>query len=61
MALHNRQLFFWSFVSNLINYLTVTSELNKALVMVEMGTSRDAEKLKIVLENIALLTARVHG
>ncbi|XP_071560858.1 inositol monophosphatase 1 [Temnothorax nylanderi] len=36
-------------------------ELRKALVMVEMGTSRDPEKLKIVLQNIALLTARVHG
>ncbi|KAL6255460.1 hypothetical protein P5V15_013794 [Pogonomyrmex californicus] len=36
-------------------------ELNKALVMVEIGTSRDPEKLKIVLQNITLLTARVHG
>jgi len=29
--------------------------------MVEMGTSRDPEKLKIVLQNITLLTAHVHG
>ncbi|XP_039307050.1 inositol monophosphatase 1 isoform X3 [Solenopsis invicta] len=36
-------------------------ELRKALVMVEMGTSRDSEKLKIVLQNIALLTSHVHG
>ncbi|XP_014489092.1 PREDICTED: inositol monophosphatase 1-like [Dinoponera quadriceps] len=36
-------------------------ELRKALLMVEMGTSRDPEKMKIVLENITLLTSRVHG
>ncbi|XP_011861805.1 PREDICTED: inositol monophosphatase 1-like [Vollenhovia emeryi] len=37
------------------------TELCKALLMVEMGTSRDPEKMKIVLQNITLLTARVHG
>lgn len=36
-------------------------ELRKALVMLEVGTSRDPEKLKIVLQNITLLTAHVHG
>jgi len=36
-------------------------ELRKALVMAEMGTSRDPEKLKIVLQNITVLTANVHG
>lgn len=36
-------------------------ELRKALLMVEMGTSRDPEKMKVVLENITLLTSRVHG
>lgn len=36
-------------------------ELHKALVMMEMGTSRDPEKMKVVLQNITLLTSRVHG
>ncbi|KAG5320879.1 IMPA1 monophosphatase, partial [Acromyrmex heyeri] len=36
-------------------------ELRKALVMLETGTSRDPEKLKIVLQNITLLISHVHG
>ncbi|KAG7191174.1 hypothetical protein KM043_013970 [Ampulex compressa] len=36
-------------------------ELGKALLMVETGTSRDPEKMKIVLENVNLLTPKVHG
>ncbi|OAD52759.1 Inositol monophosphatase 1, partial [Eufriesea mexicana] len=36
-------------------------ELRKALVMMEMGTSRDPEKVKIVLENANNLTPLVHG
>lgn len=36
-------------------------ELRKALVMMEMGTSRDPEKMKIVLENASILTPQVHG
>ncbi|XP_043518001.1 inositol monophosphatase 1-like isoform X2 [Frieseomelitta varia] len=36
-------------------------ELRKALVMMEMGTSRDPEKMKIVLENANNLTPQVHG
>lgn len=36
-------------------------ELRKALVMMEMGTSRDPEKMKIVLENASNLTPQVHG
>lgn len=36
-------------------------ELHKALVMMEMGTSRNPEKLKIVLKNITLLITHVHG
>ena len=36
-------------------------ELRKALVMMEMGTSRDTEKMKIVLENANILTPQVHG
>ncbi|XP_053970962.1 inositol monophosphatase 1-like [Hylaeus anthracinus] len=37
------------------------TELRKALVMMEMGTSRDPEKMKIVLENANNLTPKVHG
>lgn len=29
--------------------------------MIEMGTSRDPEKLEIVLQNIKILTTRIHG
>lgn len=36
-------------------------ELRKALIMVEMGTSRDPEKMKVVLQNINMLTPQVHG
>ncbi|XP_018400060.1 PREDICTED: inositol monophosphatase 1 [Cyphomyrmex costatus] len=36
-------------------------ELRKALIMVEMGTSRNREKLEVVLQNITILTTYVHG
>ncbi|KZC12080.1 Inositol monophosphatase 1, partial [Dufourea novaeangliae] len=36
-------------------------ELRKALVMMEMGTSRDPEKMKVVLENATNLPPLVHG
>ncbi|XP_049812988.1 inositol monophosphatase 2-like [Schistocerca nitens] len=37
------------------------TELSKALLLVEMGTSRDPEKLKVVLENVTELVPIVHG
>lgn len=36
-------------------------EMKKSLIMVEMGTSRDPEKMKIVMENLQILTCKVHG
>lgn len=36
-------------------------ELNKALVTSEFGTTRDAEKMKIVNENFAKMASHVHG
>lgn len=36
-------------------------ELAKALVMVEMGTSRDPEKMKNVRENMSVLIPQIHG
>ncbi|KAF7988453.1 hypothetical protein HCN44_001026 [Aphidius gifuensis] len=36
-------------------------ELKKALLMQEMGTSRDPEKMKIVFENFQIFTSKVHG
>lgn len=36
-------------------------DLNKALVMMEMGTSRDSQKMKIIMENLKTLTPLVHG
>ena len=37
------------------------SELQKALIMMEMGTSRDPEKLKVIVDNINTLTPLIHG
>jgi myo-inositol-1(or 4)-monophosphatase len=37
------------------------ADLNKALVMMELGTSRDSQKMKIVMENLKTLTPLVHG
>ncbi|CAL7935342.1 unnamed protein product [Xylocopa violacea] len=36
-------------------------ELSKALLMMEMGTSRDPEKIKVVLENTNKLITKVQG
>ncbi|XP_043286540.1 inositol monophosphatase 1-like [Venturia canescens] len=36
-------------------------ELSKALLMMEMGTSRDPEKMKTVFKNVQILTPKVHG
>ncbi|KMQ96370.1 inositol monophosphatase 1-like protein [Lasius niger] len=36
-------------------------ELRNSLVMIEMGTSRDSEKMEIILQNIKILITRVHG
>lgn len=37
------------------------TELSRALLMVEMGTSRDAEKYEVVFENQKTLIPAVHG
>lgn len=39
----------------------VISELRNSLIMLEMGTSRDPEKLEVILQNIRILTERAHG
>ncbi|XP_063986994.1 inositol monophosphatase 1-like [Diachasmimorpha longicaudata] len=36
-------------------------ELGKTLLMAEMGTSRNAEKMKAVMENLQILVPKVHG
>lgn len=36
-------------------------ELRNSLIMLEMGTSRDPEKLEVILQNIKILTERAHG
>ncbi|XP_029169753.1 inositol monophosphatase 1-like [Nylanderia fulva] len=36
-------------------------ELNKSLLLVEIGTSRDPEKVEIILQNVKILIPRVHG
>ncbi|KAJ8668713.1 hypothetical protein QAD02_010376 [Eretmocerus hayati] len=35
--------------------------LSKALMMMETGTSREPEKMRIVMENLRILVPRVHG
>ncbi|XP_043463170.1 inositol monophosphatase 1-like [Leptopilina heterotoma] len=37
------------------------TELQSALIMMEMGTSRDPEKTKVLVENITTLTPLIHG
>ncbi|XP_014216445.1 inositol monophosphatase 1 [Copidosoma floridanum] len=37
------------------------TDLKKALVMMELGTSRDPEKMNVVMENLKILTPQVHG
>ncbi|XP_012257040.2 inositol monophosphatase 1 [Athalia rosae] len=36
-------------------------ELGKALLMVEWGTSRDPEKMKVFMENMTILNPLIHG
>ncbi|XP_076758967.1 inositol monophosphatase 1 [Xylocopa sonorina] len=36
-------------------------ELSKALLLLEMGTSREPERIKVVLENVTKLITKVHG
>lgn len=37
------------------------TELSKALVMMESGTSRDSDKQKVIAENHDILLRKVHG
>ncbi|XP_058808188.1 inositol monophosphatase 1-like [Phymastichus coffea] len=37
------------------------TKLNKSLMMMETGTSRDPEKMKVVMDNIQTLTPLIHG
>ncbi|KAK0081618.1 hypothetical protein PV325_011862 [Microctonus aethiopoides] len=50
-----------SFLNGTSIKVSGVKELKKALLMVEMGTSRDPEKMKVVMENIQILTSKVHG
>jgi myo-inositol-1(or 4)-monophosphatase len=36
-------------------------DLSKALVMVEFGTNRESEKVKIIMENLGTLVRKCHG
>ncbi|XP_034938791.1 inositol monophosphatase 1-like [Chelonus insularis] len=36
-------------------------DISKALVMIEMGTSRDPEKMEVVLENTKNMISKIHG
>ncbi|XP_012279373.1 inositol monophosphatase 1 isoform X2 [Orussus abietinus] len=38
-----------------------TKELCEALLMIEVGTCRDPEKMKVVMENMHICAPRVHG
>lgn len=50
-----------SFLNGEPIHVSKETELCKALVMAESGTSRDPEKLKVVLANLTHLTPIVHG
>ena len=40
---------------------TCISDISSALIMIEGGTSRDPEKIKMVNENFEILIPRMHG
>lgn len=42
-------------------FVSKQTELRKSLLMIEAGTDRDVEKMKVVLNNICNLTPKVHG
>lgn len=44
-----------------MKFFKPVSELGKALAMVEMGTSRDPEKMKNVMENMLHMVPLIHG
>jgi len=44
-----------------VNVLFSIPELSKSLIGFEFGASRDAERLKIVVENLNILMPHVHG
>ncbi|XP_015607059.1 inositol monophosphatase 1 [Cephus cinctus] len=50
-----------AFLNNSPIHVSNQKELSKALIMLEMGTSKDPEKMKIVMENLHVLTPQVHG
>jgi len=47
---------------NIIKKLLIPiTELSKALLSYEVGTSRDPEKMKVVLKNVNTLVPLAHG
>jgi hypothetical protein len=44
-----------------VNVLLSIPELSKSLIGFEHGTSREVERMKLVLENASILMPRVHG
>ncbi|XP_001599426.1 inositol monophosphatase 1 [Nasonia vitripennis] len=50
-----------AFLNGALIHVSGETELNKALVMMELGTSRDPEKMRIVMENLKTMTPLVHG
>ncbi|XP_015509775.1 inositol monophosphatase 1 [Neodiprion pinetum] len=42
-------------------HVSDVKEMKKAILMFEMGTSRDPAKMKIVMENLAILAPLIHG
>lgn len=51
------------FYSNIVYYWihTVFLDLSQSLVIAEFGTSRDPQKMEVVLKNITALMDKVHG
>lgn len=44
-----------------VNVLFSIPELSKSLIGFEFGVSRDVERLKMIVENLNILTPHVHG
>lgn len=50
-----------AFLNNKKIIVSQETELNKALLMVEFGTSKDPEKMQNVMENFKKIVPMAHG
>jgi hypothetical protein len=61
MRIEHVNIIWINFMLQMVNVLFSVPELSKSLIGFEFGTSRDAERTKLILENMTMLTPLVHG